>query len=444
MRKYFGTDGIRGKVGSALINAEFMLKLGWAVGKVLAGKDDANVIIGRDTRNSGPMIEAALQAGLAAAGVSSQILGRIPTPAVAYLTHSMRAQAGIVISASHNPYYDNGVKFFDHQGMKLSDAVELDIEAQLLQPMQSVAADQVGKIERLVDVPGRYTQFCKSIFPADLSLHGLRIVVDCANGATFQVAPQILHELGAEVIAIHDQPDGFNINQQCGATDVTSLQQVIAEQHADVGIALDGDGDRCIMVDQHGEIIDGDQILGILAQHYNPDNQAAMGVVGTVMTNLGLEQLLSKNNIEFIRTPVGDRYVLEELRKRDWILGGESSGHIVNLNYSTTGDGIITALQILAVMQLTGKCLHELAASMVKCPMILINVPVHGDKDVSKFPKVQAIATQVEANLNGSGRVLLRPSGTEPYVRVMVEGNDENHIREAAETIASIVKQEMK
>ena len=345
-KRYFGTDGIRGQVGKGHITVEFMLKLGWAVGTVLAHEQHARVLVGRDTRISGVVLQSALQAGLSAAGVDTHLLGVLPTPAVAYLTHSLRANAGIVISASHNPYQDNGVKFFNSDGMKLSDELEYQIEAVLEKPMLMQSSSHLGKVETLVDAAGRYIEFCKSLFPRQLNLNGFKMVVDCANGAAFDIAPTVFHELGAEVVPIAHQPDGLNINLDCGATHLSSLQQAVMDQSADIGLALDGDADRLIMVDHKGEVIDGDQILCILAMDSATGMCSHAGVVGTQMSNLGLEQALQGNGLEFVRTQVGDRYVMEELLARNWTLGGESSGHIVNLDYTTTGDGVLTALQV--------------------------------------------------------------------------------------------------
>ena len=442
-KKYFGTDGIRGQVGKARINAEFMLKLGWAVGKVLAKSKHAQVIIGRDTRISGTMVQSAMEAGLTAAGVNVKLLGVLPTPAIAHLTHSLRAQAGIVISASHNPFQDNGVKFFNAKGMKLSDQVELEIEAQIDQPMRTNGSDNLGAVEMLTDACGRYVEFCKSTFPSGQNLKGIKVVVDCANGATYLAAPQILHELGAEVIAINNTPDGFNINHECGATDVRALQKRVIEANADLGIALDGDGDRLIMVDHLGERVDGDEILCILAQEASVGANKNQGVIGTVMSNLGLEQALQRAGVAFKRVSVGDRYVLDALQRSKWVLGGESSGHIVNLNHTTTGDGMITALQVLRMLQQTAKSLHDLKQVMTKRPQVLINVPVYGSKDVDKFPKVMSAVADVEKQLGDSGRVLLRASGTEPLIRVMIEGNDEKVARKTAQFLADIVAAEM-
>ncbi|OGO91833.1 MAG: phosphoglucosamine mutase [Coxiella sp. RIFCSPHIGHO2_12_FULL_44_14] len=439
-KKYFGTDGIRGQVGKSLINAEFMLKLGWAVGTALVQQGPATVLIGKDTRISGYMIESALQAGLSAAGADTKLLGPMPTPAIAYLTHSIRASAGIVISASHNAYPDNGIKFFDQEGFKLSDELELTIEELVDRPMQTVSAERLGKAMRIVDAQGRYIEFCKSTFPSHLTLKGLKIVVDCANGAAYYVAPSIFHELGATVVATADQPDGFNINQSCGATDTRHLQKIVVQQGADLGIALDGDGDRVMMVDHRGALVDGDELLCILAKDHLMDPHQGFGVVGTVMSNLGLQQALEQCGIAFERAPVGDRHVLEKLQSKGWRLGGESSGHIVDLNYTTTGDGIITALQILRILQTQGKTLADLKNVMVKCPQVLINVPVFGTVDIHQYPKIKTAVLQAENKLNGKGRVLLRPSGTESVIRVMVEGQDEGLVRETAEQLAAVVE----
>lgn len=443
LKKYFGTDGIRGQVGNGLIHPEFMLKLGWAAGRVLSKKNPAaRILIGKDTRISGYVLESALQAGLSAAGVNVQLLGPMPTPAVAYLTHSLRATAGIVISASHNGYQDNGVKFFDRYGMKLSDECEHEIEAQLAEPMQMVSAHQLGKLTRIHDAAGRYITFCKSIFPSALTLNGIRVVVDCANGAAYHVAPLVFSELGAEVIPFADKPNGTNINRNCGATDVRSLQQLVIQHRAAIGIALDGDGDRLIMVDEQGERVDGDEILGILACH--PLNGCRHeGVVGTVMSNLGLEQAIIERGMKFVRTAVGDRYVLEGLQTQKWFLGGESSGHIVNLQHSTTGDGIISALQLLAIMQRHDKSLASLKQIITKRPQVLINVPLEkmDGIDLSETSEIGRVIQQIEAEFAGAGRVLLRSSGTEPVIRVMVEGNDADRVQQTAESLAAMVLQ---
>jgi len=439
-RKYFGTDGIRGRVGSQFINAEFMMKLGWAVGTVLIKEEDATVLIGHDTRVSSGMLESALQSGLSAAGVNVELLGALPTPAIAHLTHSLRASAGISISASHNPYDDNGVKFFDWQGMKLSDEMEAAIEEQLNQPMQTLESTDIGKVKRLIDAGGRYVEFCKSIFPSQLSLNGLKFVLDCANGATYDVAPKVFHELGAEIIVINNKPNGKNINKKSGAMDVTSLQAAVMKHKADAGLAFDGDGDRLMMVDDQGEIVDGDEILCILAKDRSTGLGSRAGIVGTVMSNLGLEQSLVSAGIAFERTSVGDRYVLETLLEKGWALGGEASGHIVDLDYTTTGDGVITGLQVLRIMRVTEKSLHELKQAMTKCPQVLINVPIKEKIDIGSYPEISKAIVQAEKQLKGEGRVLLRPSGTEPLIRVMVEGNNKQAVQNIAEFLASVVE----
>lgn len=433
-RKYFGTDGIRGRVGEAPITAEFMLKLGWAIGRVLGNGDCDKVLIGKDTRISGYMFESALEAGLSAAGMDIRLLGPMPTPAIAYLTRTLHACAGIVISASHNPFADNGIKFFSAQGTKLPDDVELEIERMLDEPMQTVDSSQLGKAERIVDAEGRYIEFCKSTVPMSLNLRGFKIVVDCANGATYKVAPAVFDELGAEVITLGDEPDGLNINQDCGSTHPAALQARVLETGADVGIALDGDGDRVIMVDHEGRLLDGDEILYIIARARQQAGRLGGGVVGTVMSNLGLEHALRRDGIELVRAAVGDRYVLEMLVERGWQLGGESSGHIICLDRTTTGDGIVSALQVLTEMAKRQLPLAGLRAGMSKYPQHMINVPVSGRVNLAGHPPIQAAVRASEARLAGRGRVLLRPSGTEPVVRVMVEGEDEAEVqREAAE-----------
>ncbi|MEA2093851.1 MAG: phosphoglucosamine mutase [Pseudomonadota bacterium] len=438
-RKYFGTDGIRGRVGEYPVTAEFMLKLGWAAGRVLGSAGGDLVIIGKDTRISGYMFESVLEAGLAAAGIDSRLLGPMPTPAIAYLTRTLHACAGIVISASHNAYADNGIKFFSGEGTKLADEVELAIEAELEKPMVTVGSAQLGKAERIDDARGRYIEFCKSTIPQRLSLKGMKLVVDCANGATYQVAPSVFDELGAEVIAIGTDPDGLNINRDCGSTQPGLLQKVVREHNADIGIALDGDGDRVIMVDDQGELVDGDELLFIIAISRKQQGMLEGGVVGTLMSNLGLEHALQSHSIAFERARVGDRYVLELLKQNGSALGGESSGHIICLDRTTTGDGIVSALQVLAAMVQGGKSLHELKAGMMKYPQHMINVPVSEKVDLDASPAVQKAVERVEQRLAGKGRVLLRPSGTEPVVRVMVEGEDEQTVRAEADHLASAV-----
>jgi phosphoglucosamine mutase len=442
-RKYFGTDGIRGRVGSPPITAEFILKLGWAVGKVLARKGYGKVLIGKDTRISGYMFESVLEAGLSAAGVDIHLLGPMPTPGIAYLTRTFRAQAGIVISASHNPYYDNGIKFFSAQGSKLPDDLEIAIEEQLDKPMTTVDSADLGKAVRIDDAPGRYIEFCKSTVPSDITLTGLRIVVDCANGAAYHIAPSVFRELGADVIDIGVEPNGLNINLNCGATHPEVLQKHVLAEQADLGIALDGDGDRVIMVDHEGNILDGDQLLYVIAKDRLQQGKLHGGVIGTLMTNLGLEHVLEKLGIPFARVPVGDRHVISELSKRKWFLGGESSGHIICLDLTTTGDGIITALQVLAAMQHSKTNLSELKLGFNKYPQVLINVQITESYDLNENLRIQQAVARVENELGNTGRVLLRPSGTEPLVRVMVEGKDEVRVKRLAQELAEVVKEEM-
>lgn len=438
-RKYFGTDGIRGRVGDGAMTPEFVLKLGWAVGRVLCSENKNLVLIGKDTRISGYMFESVLEAGLSAAGVNARLLGPMPTPAVAYLTRTLRAAAGIVISASHNPYYDNGVKFFSSDGKKLPDSIELEIENQLEQPLEVVASDKLGKVERITDAAGRYIEFCKSTIPTRIKLNGLKLVVDCAHGATYHVAPNVFSELGAEVISLSSKPNGLNINEKCGATDPEELRMAVIEHHADLGIAIDGDGDRLIMVDDTGAIVDGDELLYIIAQERKSEDLLQGGVVGTLMSNLGLEHALRAQNIEFGRAAVGDRYVMEMLKERSWLLGGESSGHIICLDRTTTGDAIISALQVLQVLVNQQLSLRDAKSGMSKYPQILINVPIKTKIDLENTPQIQQAVKDAESDLADSGRVLLRPSGTEPLVRVMVEGEDAPKVQQLAQQIADSV-----
>jgi phosphoglucosamine mutase len=439
-RKYFGTDGIRGKIGCYPMTPDFVLKLGWAAGKVLASNGHPLVLIGKDTRISGYMLESALQAGLVAAGVNIRLLGPMPTPAVAYLTRAFRASAGIVISASHNPYDDNGVKFFSGDGTKLPDEVEEEIERWLDMDFKTVSSDELGKVERAKDAAGRYIEFCKRALPNTVSLKGLRMVVDCANGATYHVAPDVFKELGAEVIAIGNTPDGININEACGATHVDGLCDAVLRYRADLGIALDGDGDRLIMVDQRGDTVDGDEILAIIAHHRHAEGKLQGGVVGTLMSNLGLEKSIQALGVSFYRAKVGDRYVIEQMTQHDCDLGGESSGHIIVRNFITTGDGIIAALQVLRAMRMTGKSLRDLKSVMTKYPQTLINVPTKHKINLNESVAIQDAVRQVEQQLGSRGRVLLRASGTEPLIRVMVEGEDPGETAELAEQIASAVR----
>ncbi|GGZ30309.1 phosphoglucosamine mutase [Shewanella chilikensis] len=441
MRKFFGTDGIRGKVGAGKMTPELALKLGWAAGRVLSRSGTRKVIIGKDTRISGYLFESALEAGLSAAGLNVMLMGPMPTPAVAYLTRTFRAEAGVVISASHNPYYDNGIKFFSTDGSKLDDELELEIEAELEKPLVCVESHLLGKVSRIDDAAGRYIEYCKGNFPADQTLAGLKIVVDCAHGATYHIAPNVFRELGAEVVTIGDKPNGININDQVGATSMAKICETVVSEGADLGIALDGDGDRIMMVNRQGEVIDGDQILYILACDAQKRGILKGGVVGTLMSNLGLELALKQLNIPFARSKVGDRYVMELLKEKDWRIGGENSGHILNLDHGTTGDGIVAGILVLAAMRRHNASLEELTESMQMLPQVLINVRFEGNSDPLASQLVKDAQVQVESRLGERGRVLLRKSGTEPLIRVMVEGDDEVLVRAHAETIAAAVKQ---
>ena len=439
-RKYFGTDGIRGKVGQYPITPDFALKLGWAAGRILAKDGVKKVLIGKDTRISGYMLESALEAGFASAGVATAFTGPMPTPAIAYLTRTFRADAGIVISASHNPFYDNGIKFFSTEGKKLADSIELEIEAELEKDIDCVESKQLGRASRITDAAGRYIEFCKSTFDHELSLSGLKIVVDCANGATYHIAPKVLRELGAKVIKIGCEPDGVNINENCGATDVRALSKRVIDEQADLGFALDGDGDRIIMVDHEGRKIDGDQIIYIIAREALRQGQLQGGVVGTLMSNMGLEIALKNLGIPFVRAKVGDRYVLEKLIEKKWRLGAENSGHVLLLDKTTTGDGIIAGLQVLSAMVRNDMSLSDLCSGMIMLPQVLINVHYTEKSDPLKNSAVKLAIEQVEKELDGNGRVLIRKSGTEPLIRVMVEGSEEAEVQKLAERIALAVK----
>lgn len=439
-RKYFGTDGIRGKVGEMPITPDFVLKLGWAAGKVLARHGSKKIIIGKDTRISGYMLESALEAGLAAAGLSAAFTGPMPTPAIAYLTRTFRAEAGIVISASHNPFDDNGIKFFSAEGTKLPDDVEEAIELEMEKPLTCVESAELGRASRIVDAAGRYIEFCKGTFPSELNLNGLKIVVDCANGATYHIAPNVLRELGATVIAIATQPDGMNINKACGATDLRMLQERVVAEKADLGLAYDGDGDRIMMVDHLGEKVDGDQILYIIAREGLRQGQLRGGVVGTLMSNMGLELALKQLGIPFARAKVGDRYVLEKMQEKGWRLGAENSGHVILLDKTTTGDGIVAGLQVLTAIVRNHMSLHDLCSGMKLLPQILVNVRFSGESDPLEEASVKAVTADVEKELAGRGRVLLRKSGTEPLIRVMVEGENERQVTALANRIADAVK----
>jgi len=441
-RRYFGTDGIRGKVGKPPMTVEFVLKIGWAAGKVLARKNRGFVIIGKDTRISGYMFESALEAGLAAAGLDVMLLGPMPTPAIAYLTRAHRATAGIVISASHNPFHDDGVKFFNGDGFKLADETEIAIEDMIDQPLEMVESMQIGKASRMDDARGRYIEFCKSSIPFNTNLHGMKIVVDCANGATYHIAPAVFRELGAEVIEIGTSPDGLNINKGVGALHPENMRSQVLESGADMGIAFDGDGDRLIMMDSKGDVKDGDQLLYVIAKSKLKERRNFGGVVGTLMTNLGLEHALNKESIPFVRANVGDRSVMEKLVEHGWHLGGESSGHIICLDKSTTGDGIIAALQVLDELVDKGMSLTDACSGMDVYPQTMINVPVVQKIDLAT-PSIQEAIRAAEAELAGRGRVLLRASGTEPLIRVMVEGQDDALVDKLAGQLATSVSESM-
>jgi phosphoglucosamine mutase len=442
-RKYFGTDGVRGKVGVPPITPDFVMRLGYAAGKVLASReagDRPTVLIGKDTRVSGYMLESALEAGFAAAGVDVLLVGPMPTPAVAYLTRALRLAAGVVISASHNPYHDNGIKFFNGDGTKLPDSVEAAIEQRIDQPLACAASAHIGKVRRIDDAPGRYIEFCKSTFPSKLNLHGLKIVVDCAHGAAYHVAPPVFHELGAEVVETGAAPDGFNINDKVGATSPQALQSAVKKHRADLGIALDGDGDRLVMVDASGKVYDGDQLLYVIARDAQRRRALTGGVVGTQMSNLAFEVALRKLKIPFARARVGDRYVLEMLMERGWKLGGENSGHILCLDQHTTGDAIVAALQVLRALCETKSSLAQACAPVVLYPQVMINVPVKRRADFQADAGIARVLKQAGRDLGSDGRVLLRPSGTEPVIRVMVEAKSRVKAGRWAKTIAGAVR----
>ena len=446
-KRYFGTDGIRGLVGEAPITPDFMLKLGWASGRVFArkagGEGRCTVIIGKDTRVSGYMFESALEAGLVAAGVNVKLLGPMPTPAVALMTRSQAAVAGIVISASHNPFYDNGIKFFSAAGSKLPDEIELAIEAELEETVTTVESREIGKVLRVVDAAGRYIEFCKSTVPEGFNLRGMRIAVDCAHGATYHIAPSVFSELGAEVISIGVQPDGFNINEGVGSTDTSALAALVQEQGVDLGIAFDGDGDRVLFVDCNGELVDGDELIYMIAMYRLSSGYGDSGVVGTLMSNLGLELALRAEGLEFARAQVGDRYVKERMEAEGWFLGGESSGHIICSDVTTTGDGIVAALQVLVALKDSGKDLVGFRSGMKKYPQVMINVAASGRVNLDDYPSVATAVARVEEQLGQRGRVLLRPSGTEPKVRVMVEGEDAAEVETLCAGLAAEVEREL-
>lgn len=438
-RKYFGTDGIRGRVGEFPITPEFMLKLGWAAGMAFRRQGKCRILIGKDTRISGYMFESALEAGLSAAGADVMLLGPMPTPAIAYLARTFHAEAGIVISASHNPHHDNGIKFFSGQGTKLPDDIEMMIEELLDQPMTVVESDQLGKVSRINDAAGRYIEFCKSSVPSSTSFAGLKVVVDCAHGAAYKVAPSVFRELGAQVVVLSAQPNGLNINDACGSTHIEALQAEVVAQKADLGIAFDGDADRVLMVDHDGVVVDGDELLFIIARDLQERGKLQGGVVGTLMSNLGMELALADLGIPFVRAKVGDRYVIAELLARNWQLGGEGSGHLVCFQHTTTGDAIIAALQVLMALKRRGQTLAEARLGMHKCPQVLVNVRFTGGVDPLEHPEVQEASARVTEQMAGRGRVLLRKSGTEPLVRVMVEGDDEHQVLTYANELADVV-----
>jgi len=442
VRKYFGTDGIRGRVGEYPVTADFMLKLGWAAGTVLTRHTEGKkrVLIGKDTRVSGYMFESALEAGLVAAGVDVDMLGPMPTPAIAYLTRTFRAAAGIVISASHNPVEDNGIKFFAADGYKLPDEVELEIEALMDEPLITNSSHHLGKARRLSDATGRYIEFCKGTLPAGFDLTGLKVVVDCANGATYHAGPRVFKELGAKTIAMGNAPNGFNINEKCGSTHMDGLQQAVVDEQADFGVAFDGDGDRVLFVDGNGEVVDGDELIYIIAQHRRAKGNCR-GVAGTQMSNLGLELALKDLGIPFERTKVGDRYVVEALKANSWELGGEASGHVLCSDLNSTGDGIVAALQVVLALVESGSTLAELKTGMSKFPQTMINVRLSTKVDISNNQAINDAVAAAETELAGRGRVLLRPSGTEPLIRVMVEGEDQALVNKLVASLASCVQE---
>lgn len=438
-KKYFGTDGIRGEVGKGVITPEFVLRLGWAAGRVFAKGGRGKILIGKDTRISGYMFESVLEAGLAAAGCNSIMVGVMPTPAIAYLTRAFHADAGIVISASHNAFYDNGIKFFSADGTKLPDDVELAIEAELERAMETAPSDMLGKAKRIDDANGRYVEFCKST-SGYLNLDGMNIVLDCAHGATYDVAPKVFRELGAQVSVIGTEPNGLNINEQVGSTHPAALQKAVLEAGADLGIAFDGDGDRLLMVDHQGQSVDGDELLYILAKHLKDEGVVQGGIVGTLMTNLGLEVALQKIGLELIRAKVGDRYVMEQLNSKGWLVGGENSGHLVCKHVTTTGDGIVAALQVLCALRASEQSLAQAKTGMRKFPQVMINVKLPVKQDVVALPAVAQAVAEAEKELAEAGRVLLRPSGTEPVVRVMVEGEDITQVQSVCKRLAKVVE----
>ena len=440
-QKHFGTDGIRGRVGQNKITPEFCLRLSWAIGKVFGQRDGRpHIVIGKDTRISGYMLESVLQSGFISAGADVSLLGPIPTPAIAYLTRTVSADVGVVISASHNPFYDNGIKLFDGAGNKLDDALERQIEEMIEAPMVCEDSEHLGKAKRIADASGRYVEFCKNSAPKGFGLRGVKIVLDCAHGATYQVAPQVFAELGADVVTIAADPDGFNINRNCGSTHPEQLQQRVIEEAADIGIAFDGDGDRLVVVDAMGKLLDGDHLLYVITQNRLAREVMDGGVVGTVMSNLGLEHALKDLSVPFLRAPVGDRHIMEALHQRQWILGGEPSGHILTLDLCSTGDAIVAGLQVLLAMQDAEVSLHDLASQLSKAPQVLVNVVMDSPAEVSCHPQMLKITAKHEQGLGDRGRILVRPSGTEPLLRIMVEGEDESEVARIADDLAAHAK----
>ena len=447
-KPFFGTDGIRGEVGVEPITPTTIVKLGWALGTVIKRRyGRGSVLVGKDTRVSGYLLESSMEAGLSSAGMDVTMLGPLPTPAIAYLTQTARANAGVVISASHNNYADNGIKFFSAKGAKISDEIQAEIEQLMLEDMQVVTSKELGKAYRMDDAVGRYVEFCKGTIPRRMDFRGLTVALDCANGAAYQSAPSVFHELGADIHVINNHPNGFNINKNCGSTHIEGLQQLVLDEKCDVGIAFDGDADRVLMVDEHGELVDGDQLLFVIASSLHAQGRLKGGVVGTVMSNFGMEKAFQELGIPFVRTRVGDRYVMQELQARDWALGGESSGHIICLDKTTTGDGLVSALQVMSQMQFMDKPLHELAGKMEMYPQKMINVGLPAGSNAGEICELPVIADAVqsaEQTLSGTGRVLLRPSGTEPVIRVMVEGQDTAQVAECCEAISAVVSESLK
>lgn len=446
-KPFFGTDGIRGKVGVEPITPSTIVHLGWALGTVIKRRfGKGSVLVGKDTRVSGYLLESSMEAGLSSAGMDVTMLGPLPTPAIAYLTQTARASAGVVISASHNNYADNGIKFFSSKGEKISDEIQEEIEQLMHEPLEVVSSKELGKAYRMDDAVGRYVEFCKGTIPRRMDFKGLKVGLDCSNGAAYQSAPAVFHELGAEIEVINNQPNGFNINHECGSTHIAGLQAMVLERDCDIGIAFDGDADRVLMVDHHGELVDGDQLLFVIANSLHKQGRLKGGVVGTQMSNFGMEKALQERDIPFVRAKVGDRYVMQELKEREWVLGGESSGHIICLDKTTTGDGLVSALQVLSQMQFMDQPLHELAAQMQMYPQTMINVRLpEGSNagEVCALEEVQQAVNDAEQTLDGTGRVLLRPSGTEPVIRVMVEGQDEALVKQCCEAISAVVKDQL-